>query len=332
MKRLIIASLLLVAVRGAWADDHLVIVLDTSSSMSTMMRGGKTRMKTAQDALIEVLSKVPDKTKIGILSFKGWVYDLQQVDQARLTQAIRSTQPEGGTPLYQYMSIAGTRLVQERAKQGNVGAYKLLVVTDGQASDSSLNQDGRFPDGTYRPGVVKDIVLRGIIVDAIGLDMRQDHPLKTQINGQYMRGDDPGSLKQAVSKAVAEVVVGDSKDVTEEEFAEISELPDNFVMAAVEGLTTFQNHPVGEKGSIPYEKPGNYTGVSFEADQPADSGGPAGVSFEADQPADSGGPAVDGGNQKEEGSSGTAFLAVLVVLVGIGILVFFIRRAQSPQR
>lgn len=246
MRYLTLLLALLFFAASAAADDYIVIVLDTSGSMGDRMDSGDTRMVVAQNALIEVLSKVPDTTRVGILSFEGWAYDIQEVNRARLTQAIRATRSRGGTPLYEYLRLGGTRLLQERQKQGNVGFYKIIVVTDGEANDEPLNSEGTFRNGTRKPGVLEDIMSRSLVVDTIGLDMSGDHSLKELINGQYMSGDDPETLTQAVQKALAEVGYGDSKDTAEDAFAELSDLPDEFFVVANKALTTYQNHPIGE--------------------------------------------------------------------------------------
>lgn len=258
----------------ARADDYVVIVFDTSGSMGEYMRSaGKTRMAIAQDALIEVLSKVPATTKVGILTFDGWAYDLGPVDQGRLDQAIRNCRPGGGTPLYEFMKQGGTRLLEERQKQNNLGSYKLLVVTDGQAQDDQLNNDGTWRDGAFRPGVVNDIISRGIIVDAIGLDMREDHLLKSKINGFYMRGDDPNSLKQGLSKAVAEVGFNGNDALSNEIFNEVADLPEPFAKAAIKGLTEFQNQPIGERAPIKVVRDGVMVEEPHPDGVPADGGG-----------------------------------------------------------
>jgi uncharacterized protein YegL len=251
MKNIIAVFLTAIAITNSVvADDHVVIVLDTSGSMADQMSVGKSRMEVAQDALVNVLSKVPDTTKVGILTFNGWVYDLQPVDRTKLEKAIRATRPSGGTPLYQYIGSGATRLLKERQDQNNVGSYKLLVVTDGAASDNWLNEDGEFNDNTLKPGVLRDILNRGVIVDAIGLDLADKHALSTQINGVYMRGDDPTSLTKALAKSVAEVGFGGTQDASDAAFKEISDLPESFVMASLKGLTTFSNHPIGEMAPV----------------------------------------------------------------------------------
>jgi hypothetical protein len=241
-----VLALLFTLCVSAVADDYIVIVLDTSGSMNQMMSGGKKRMETAQDALNEVLSKVPDSTNVGIITFRGWIYELGPVDRAQLSEAIRSTRPSGGTPLYAALSMAATELLKKREAQGNIGYYKLLAVTDGAAGDANLNQESSYPDGSPKLGVLQEIIQRGIVVDTIGLDMAGSHSLSKLINGAYMSGDDPQSLTEAVSKAVAEIGFGDGRDTSEDAFEEIGEIPESFAMATTLGLTTYSNQPIGQ--------------------------------------------------------------------------------------
>ena len=237
----------------AIADDFIVIVFDSSGSMGERMSGGKTRMDTAKDALIEVVSQVPDNTRIGILTFDGWAYKLQRVNRAKMTIAVKGIGPGGGTPLYEYIRGGATRLLEERERQLNKGTYRLVVVTDGVANDDYLNEDDTFSDGAVKLGVMNDIARRRIGVDAIGLDMDGDHPIKSIIAskklGTYMQGNDPKSLTKSLQQAVAEVSLG-GKDTTEDVFKELDQLPDEFFLVAIEGLTTNQNHPIGEKPPI----------------------------------------------------------------------------------
>lgn len=249
MKPLMTLCVLFALVTTAAADDYVVILLDTSGSTGEYMRSAQaSRLDVAKKALSDVLTKLPDTTKVGLVTFDGWVCDLQPVNKGELSQRIASMRPSGNTPLYKFMKAAADRLLEEREKQANVGTYKLLVITDGEATDSDI--DGTFSDGSVRPGVLVDIVSRNVTVDVIGLDMKENHSLKNEINGQYMRGDDPASLTQAVKKAVAEVGFGTGKDVSDEAFADIAELPEPMAVAIIQGITTFPNHPIGEKAPI----------------------------------------------------------------------------------
>jgi hypothetical protein len=257
MKYLLATILAIVMTGQTFADDYIVIVFDSSGSMDNRMRSVKDqpiRMDVAKTALIEVVSQVSDNTKVGILTFGGWAYELQSVDRAKLKQAVQQIRPGGGTPLYEYIRAGATTLLEERAKQLNKGNYRLVIVTDGEAGDEHLNSDDTFRDGTPKLGVMNDISRRNIGVDAIGLDMTGEHAISQIIRsknlGTYMAGNDPKSLTQSLQKAVAEVSL-DSKDTGGEDiFKELEELPDEFFTVAVAGLTTNQNHPIGEKPPV----------------------------------------------------------------------------------
>jgi hypothetical protein len=198
------------------------------------------KIKAAQTALIEAIAKAPDDTNIGILTFNGWLYRPGPMDKPKLEAAIKATYPGGGTPLWSYMQAAATELLKLRQANGNVGFYKILVVTDGQAQDQYLAEDS-----SDKIGYLSDILRRGITIDCIGVMMNSDHYLATRINGTYMKADDPESLKKAVAKSVAEIGVT-GKDVEEECFATAQLLPDKFVKDVIRGLTRYENQAIGE--------------------------------------------------------------------------------------
>lgn len=255
------------------ADDHIVIVFDTSGSMENTMRGvGKTRMAVAKQCLKDVLGKLPATTKVGILTFAGWAYELGTIDKAKMTAAINNCRSDGSTPLYAHIKQGGTRLLQERARQNNIGSYKLIVVTDGAADndDALLNNDSKWNDGLPKPGVIRDILNRGITIDTIGLEIGGDHALAKQINGSYMRGDDPSSLTQGLAKAVAEVGFNGKDAASEEFFNELNGMPEVFVKATIQGLTDLPNHPIGERAPI---KVVHEDGTITEQENPDQPGG-----------------------------------------------------------
>ncbi len=249
------------------AADYIVIVMDTSGSMADYMRTAKkSRMDVAKEALIEVLSKIPDTTRVGVLTFEGWIYKIAPVDRAKLAEAINGTSPGGGTPLYGFIKQGATELLKAREGSGNYGSFKMLVVTDGEASDNHLNRR----DGD-KPGVLEDVVSRGIIVDAIGLDMSGDHSLKTIINGSYMSGDDPSSLKKAVAKSVAEVGFDDkSLGDAKEAFEIAGEFSDEWANGVIFTMASFYNQPIGAAPPIiTVDEQGNIM-LTPSAEEPAE--------------------------------------------------------------
>ena len=306
MRSIILAMMLLAA--PVAAEENIIIVLDTSGSMADYMRtAGKTRMAVAQESLVTVLSELPATTNVGILTFNGWIYKLGPVDKAKLTRAIKSTRPSGGTPLYEFTKGAADELLKARNKSQNVGHYKLLVVTDGAAGDDDLNRDERDGDGDVtRPGVLTDIIGRGITVDAIGLDMTGDHALATQINGRYVNGNDPASLTQAVRKAVAEISFDDVQGDKSNDFLKVldKEFSDEFATAVLQGMASLENQPIGEE-------PPKTVIVQPDASNPVQQ---ASIPDISDQ-AQSGEPAEE---------SGFLFWAGMVVLGFFGVVFLFV--------
>src|SRR5688572_14682498 len=124
------------SVRAQEAHDNVVIVLDASGSMNGALPGSKlNKMAAAKVALKEVLKKIPQSTRLGLLVFSArnlqddWVYPLGPRNDAELFKAIDLPLPGRGTPLGQYIKIGADRLLEERAKQFGYGTFRLLVVT-----------------------------------------------------------------------------------------------------------------------------------------------------------------------------------------------------------
>ena len=214
--------------------DNIVVILDASGSMQEKFSGDQTKskMEAAKAALLEVLSKAPDDTHIGLLVFSGanirneWVYPLGPKDTQRLTAAIQLPQPSGNTPLGRYIRIGANRLLEQREKQYNYGNYRLLVVTDGEASDADKVRH-------YTP----EILNRQIRIDVIGVDMKTNHMLANVVDS-YRKADNPGELMAAVSEILAET--GDTgTDVTgEDTFEYIAPLSHEIAADLIQRLTT----------------------------------------------------------------------------------------------
>jgi hypothetical protein len=228
------------------------------------------KIVVAREVLNNVLSNMPtNDTSVGILTFNGWIYQVGPVDKDKMRAALDSstTYPSGGTPLWEYIKHACDALLQTRQANGNVGFYKVLVVTDGKAGDMHLAEDHQ-----NRLGYLSDILRRGITIDVIGLDMDRDNYLATKINGSYMLADSPDSLKQAVRKSVAEVGTT-SPDVTQECFETVKGLPESFAKAVISGICTYENQPIGEKPQIKVYNQDGTTTVKAPKQQVCDNGG-----------------------------------------------------------
>ena len=239
MRSILLLSLFIFGVQICSADDdihkdNIVVILDASGSMQDKFSGDQTKskMEAAKAALQEVLSKVPDDTQIGLLVFSGaniqndWVYPLGPKDTQKLIAAIHLPQPSGNTPLGKYIRIGANRLLDQREKQYNYGNYRLLVVTDGEASDADKVK-------YYTP----EILNRQIRIDVIGVDMKTDHMLAKVVDS-YRKADNPGELVAAVSQILAET--GDTgTDVGgEDAFEYIAPLSPEIAADLIQRLTT----------------------------------------------------------------------------------------------
>jgi len=223
------------------AGQNVVVVLDDSGSMDARMRSNPTlsKMDVAKRALLTVLEQLPADARIGIVLLNGdwhsehWAYPLATVDRAKLRTAINQISAGGGTPLGEYMKVGSDAILSLRDKE-HYGSYRLLIVTDGEATDAHLVQ-------AYLP----DILSRGVWIDVIGVDMAGNHSLATQVH-TYRKADDPASLEQALFEVFAESA-GDASDATASDFEVIASIPDELAAAALQALSQAQNHPIGEK-------------------------------------------------------------------------------------
>jgi uncharacterized protein YegL len=278
----LVLSLAPVTAQGQ-AQDNILIVVDASGSMAATMSGSRnSKMDEAKQALIKVVQNVPKNTHIGMLIFSSknltndLAYPLGPVDLAQLEQAIRSPVPGGGTPLGAYLKKGTDILLKQREAQNGYGTFRLLVVTDGEASDTHV-MDAYLPD----------ILTRGITIDVIGVDMKSDHALATRVNS-YRRANDPQALVKGLSEVLAEIGGTTDDAATADALAAIEPIPDEMARAMLAALakSTSGNHPIGES---PTPKSGEGTPVASTAPvAPSQLPGP-GPSAPARQPAQSGG-------------------------------------------
>ena len=222
--------------------DNAVIVLDASGSMDNKLGGTKLkRMDAAKQAIAQLLKTLPTTTHVGLVVFSGnnkksdWVHHLGPRNDAVLLQKLTSIQPGGGTPLGSYMKIGADVLLTARNKQYGYGSYKLLIITDGDASGDG--EERRMKQ--YAP----EIVARGITMDAIGVDMGKEHFLSKASNS-YRSASDPKALAQAMKQVFAEVEAGGDIQAM---FDELEGIPDGVARTMIQSLGASGNHPIGAK-------------------------------------------------------------------------------------
>ena len=239
--RTLLVALGLLVTAESLAGQNIVVVLDDSGSMSDALQSDRRTLKidAAKQALLTVLEKLPADAQIGVVALNGggadhWIIRLGKLDPARLNAAVQQIYASGGTPLGEFMKIGADALLTLREKE-RYGTYKLLIVTDGEANDQELVE-------SYLP----DILSRGLVVDVIGVDMRQDHSLATQVH-TYRRADDARSLQQAIAEVVLGESTLDAGDAGESDFELLGGLPNDVATSALEALTRSSNQPVAGK-------------------------------------------------------------------------------------
>ncbi len=238
MNRLCLILALILVSSTLFAGQNVVVVLDDSGSMDDRMRRSREKkIDSAKQALEAVLEQLPADARVGVLLLNGtvngspWAVPMGPVNIGDVRQALRRVRAVGGTPLGAFVKDGADALLELRERQ-HYGEYRLLIVTDGEATD---------PERLDR--YLPDILSRGLTVDVIGVDMKSDHSLATQVNS-YRRADDPQSLEVAIREVFAET--SDQDDASEAEFELLEGFPSEIAAAAIAALSETDNGPIGE--------------------------------------------------------------------------------------
>jgi von Willebrand factor type A domain len=206
----------------------VVIVLDDSGSMNKSMAGNEPKMVVAKRALIRVIETLPPNTQLGILLMngasadKGWLVPLGPLDVVEATRRVSATVADGGTPLGASMKRGLDELLKLRDERP-YGEYRLLVVTDGEASDADVLKRN-----------LPLIVSRGVVLDVIGVDMQADHSLAKRSHS-YRRANDAQSFEKALKEVFAESTADDNLN-SQAGFDLIAALPDEMASEALQAL------------------------------------------------------------------------------------------------
>ena len=223
-------------VAPCFAGDSVVIVLDDSGSMNEKMGGGIKRIEAAKNAIKIVLGQFSPDTKVGLLLLNGdrakqhWAIPLDHLSVPQATRRVELVVADGATPLGDRMREAADALLKLREQQV-YGTYRLLIVTDGEANDAKMLAQ-------YLP----DVLSRGLVVDAIGVDMKQNHTLATRVH-TYRRADDAVALSQAVQEVFAEKTDSGVSDA-QEDYSLLQAFDDETAKEALNALSKPNNSPV----------------------------------------------------------------------------------------
>ena len=215
---------------------RVVILIDDSSSMRTLMQGSfrERRIDAAKKALGYVMMQLPEDAHVGVYALnKGWTIPFGPVDQNQLHQALADLNAQGSTPLGAAMKVATDALLKAREQQ-TYGSYRLVIVSDGEATDGNLVR-------SYLP----DIQQRGITIDVIGVSMDRKHSLATEVD-RYREANDHDALVQAMEESLAEMS-DDNQDTDEAaDFSLLQGLPDDVTVALIDTLSRPNNEPISK--------------------------------------------------------------------------------------
>jgi uncharacterized protein with von Willebrand factor type A (vWA) domain len=182
---------------------NFYFIFDGSGSMAEV-RDGKTKLRGAKEAVREFLTKIPPNSNLGLYVFdsKGRreLVPLGSNNRDDFMQAISEVEAGGGTPLASSIRFGTDQLVNQYKRQLGYGEYRLIVVTDGEASNipEAALYAARYNTPIY----------------AIGLFVESDHPLRAYAMS-YREANNYEDLRKALEETLAELPSFDLTDFEE---------------------------------------------------------------------------------------------------------------------
>jgi uncharacterized protein with von Willebrand factor type A (vWA) domain len=186
---------------------NFYFIIDGSGSMSEALNkqchGDKrfgSRLEGAKWAITQFISLVPPDVNLGL-----WIFDvngnserlpLGPESRTPFLAAVQKTKAGGRTPLTESIEQAVNRLVQQRDKQLGYGEFRLIVVTDGEATGRPL------------PQAVAYARQRRIPIYTIGLCIGTQHELRKS-SVTYRAADSIEALRRGLEETLAETNIFD---------------------------------------------------------------------------------------------------------------------------
>ena len=254
---------------SAIGQQHVVIVLDNSGSMNQPMRSDRStrRIDAARSALRTVIGSMPEDAWIGVLLLNSrtddhWAVPLGPIDRATVDERLDRITADGWTPLGARLKEGADKLLITWAER-QTGSYRLLVISDGEATDAGLVE-------SYLP----EIRARGLIVDVIGVDMANDHSLAIKVDS-YRRADRPETLTRAITEVLAEQQPNPQDPSAEEDYQLLRPLPEALARAAVAAFSQVDPSPITGRNIAPAESVDRPSGPRASRTNPPGSQRPA---------------------------------------------------------
>jgi Ca-activated chloride channel homolog len=186
---------------------NFYLVFDGSGSMAEALnkhcQGDKrfsSRLEGAKWAVGQFMPLVPADVNLGL-----WIFDangnnerlpLGAESRAQFLTAIQETRAGGRTPLTESIEQGVNRLVQQRDRQLGYGEFRLVVVTDGEATGRPVTQAVAYARE------------RRIPIYTIGLCLGAQHELR-KYSVSYRAADSMEALRRGLEETLAETSVFD---------------------------------------------------------------------------------------------------------------------------
>ena len=181
---------------------NIVVVYDNSGSMNEGFRHqtGQNRFRTkiegANWAVHEFIKTVPDDVNLGLMVFGEdggrEVVSLGPNNRQAFLNAIDTVQAGGGTPLGEAILDAVDRLTAQYKNQLGYGEFRLIVVTDGEATGRVTVEEAVKYTDSY-----------GFPIYTIGLDVSDNHELR-KFSVKYFAASSAEDLQKGLEESAAE--------------------------------------------------------------------------------------------------------------------------------
>jgi Ca-activated chloride channel family protein len=197
----------------------LVLILDCSGSMMDKTRDGRTKMQVAQDVVSELITRMPDGRRLGLIVYGHnaeqkcqavkVVQELTPVDadlRRRLIAGIRQLRPVGHTPIALALRTAGEELAKA---EGNSG---LILITDGmETCHGDPNKEAA--ELAKNSGLTFGLHVIGFDVDA--KELAAVEQVAKAGHGKFYNARSPEKLQEAVAGIREKIVAAQPAPVDE---------------------------------------------------------------------------------------------------------------------